>query len=217
MFPVKSCAAVKFQSFECHTLGFQWNGIFDRCFVISRNNEEATGLVYPKLVLIQSRMVENQLILSAPGQSDFTLDLNELRKRSIDTKIQQWISETNGVDAGDEVADWVSQYIVDKPGEFRLTFYPYAYPTKQKGKELKNYKLIKSDDIGAFQNQTSYMLANQTSIDDLNKRLDQPVTSVQFRPNIVINGGLAPYEEDNIKWIRIGENVILRSLKPCFR
>lgn len=216
MYPVKSCAPVECQSFDCHTLGFQWNGIFDRCFIISRNNEEATGLTYPKLVLIQSHIVENQLILTAPGQLDFVLDLIELRKRSIDTKVQQWVTENNGVDAGDEVANWLSQYIANKSSVFRLIFHPFPYPTKSKGKILKNYKLFKSDDMGAYCNQTSYMLLNQASVDDLNKRLDHTVTPLHFRPNIVINGP-APYEEDNIKWIRIGENVILRNLKPCFR
>lgn len=216
MFPVKSCAAVKCKTVDCQTIGLQWNGVFDRCFIISRNNQEATGGTYPKMVQIQPRIVENQLILSAPGQSEFILDLNELKKRSIDTKVQQYVSPINGIDAGDEVADWLSQYIVNESGIFRLIFYPYSYPTRPKGEILKSYKIIRSDDVGAYHNQTSYMLANQASIDDLNERLDHTVTPLQFRPNIVING-LAPYEEDNIKWVRIGENAILRGLKPCFR
>lgn len=216
MFPVKSCAAVKDQSFECHTLGFQWNGLFDRCFVISRNNKEVTGLEYPKLVLIQCRVIENRLILSAPGQLDFILDLNDLSKRSMYTKVQLGISPANGVDAGDEVADWLSRYIVNKSDAFRLIFYPHTHPIKAKSKFFNKYKIVKSDDVGVYQCQTSYMLINQESIDDLNTHLNHTVTSLQFRPNIIIDGP-APYEEDNFKWIRIGENATLRCLKPCFR
>lgn len=216
MFPVKSCAAIKSQSFDCHTLGFQLNDVFDRCFVISRNNKEMTGLEYPKLVLIQPRIDENQLILSAPGQSDFTLNLNEFIKRSTDTKVQLGISPANGIDAGDEVAAWLSQYIANKSDSFRLLFYPHAYPIKAKKKSLNKYKKVKSEDVGAYQCQTSYMLINQASIDDLNKHLDHTVTSLFFRPNIVIDGP-APYDEDHFEWIRIGENTTLRCLKPCFR
>lgn len=216
MFPVKSCAPIKSQSFDCHTLGFQWNGVFDRCFVISRNNKEVTGLEYPKLVQIQCRIVENRLILSAPGQSDFILDLNELTKQSMDTKVLLGISEANGIDAGDEVADWLSQYIVNKSDAFRLIFYPHTFPIKSKLKFFNKYKIVKGDDVGAYQCQTSYMLINQASIDDLNGRLDHTVTSLHFRPNIVIDGP-APYDEDSFKWIRVGENVALRCLKPCFR
>lgn len=216
MFPVKSCAPIKSESFDCHTLGFQWNGVFDRCFVISRNNQEVTGLVYPKLVLIEPRIVENQLVLSAPRQSDFILDLNELLKRSIDTNVKLGISEASGIDAGDEIAAWLSQYITNESDSFRLLFYPHSYPIKAKKKFFNKYKIVESDDVGAYQCQTSYMLINQASIDDLNKHLDHTVTSLHFRPNIVIDGP-APYDEDHFEWIRIGENTTLRCLKPCFR
>lgn len=216
MFPVKSCAAVKCQSFYCHTLGFEWNSAFDRCFVVTENNQAVTGLTYPKMALIQPYLVENQLQLTAPGQPVFVLDLDELRGRSIDTKVQLWISQANGIDAGDKVADWLSQFIVHKPGVFRLIFYPYMHPTKVINK-FYNYKnKIKSNDIGAYHSECSYMLINQASIDELNTRLDHVASPLQFRPNIVINGP-KPYEEDNFKWIRIGENVIFRCLKPCFR
>lgn len=216
MFPVKSCAAIKNESFDCHTLGFQQNGVFDRCFVISQNNKEVTGLVYPKLVLIQPSIVEHQLILSAPGQSDFLLDLDELLKRSIDTKVQLWISQANGIDCGNDVADWLSQYIANESNSFRLLFYPHSYPIKAKTNFFKKYKKVQGDDVGVYQSQTSYMLINQASIVDLNRHLDHTATSLQFRPNIVIDGP-APYDEDHFEWIRIGEHVILRCLKPCFR
>lgn len=216
MFPLKSCAPIKCQSFDCEILGFQWNGLFDRCFVVSLNNQSATSLAYPKMVLIQSHIVENQLILSAPGQSDFVLDLNELRQRSIQANVKLWNSDASGIDAGDQVAHWFSQYLGNDSNAFRLIFYPYSYPTRSKSKSLNKYKKIKSEDIGTYQTETSYMLINQASIDDLSTRLVEPLSSLQFRPNIVIDGPTA-YDEDHFKWVRIGENAIFQCLKPCFR
>lgn len=112
---MKSCAPIKRKSFNCHVLGFEHESLFDRCLVVSRNNKQVTARAHPKMVLIQPRVVDNQLTLSAPGKSDFVLDLNELRKRPVNKKVQLWQSTINGIDAGDEVADWISEYLVDKP------------------------------------------------------------------------------------------------------
>lgn len=69
---------------------------------------------------------------------------------------------------------------------------------------------------GYFADITSYMLMNDASLGELNKRLDRTVSSLQFRPNIVVSG-CEPFAEDSWEWIKIGENVVLRNVKPCPR
>lgn len=215
-FPIKSCAPVKRDSFDCHLLGVEYESLFDRCFIISRNGKQATARVYPKMVLIQPKVIGNHLILSVPDKSDFILNLDELREESINNKVECWYSKVNGIDAGDEVANWLSEYIVDKPGEFRLLYYPYSYPTKGVSQNDRVYKAYKNDDAGTYHDKTSYMLINQGSMDELNSHLDHVVKPLQFRPNLVVKGPDA-YAEDNWKWIKVGENVVFRVLKPCTR
>ena len=60
------------------------------------------------------------------------------------------------------------------------------------------------------------MLINQASIDELNSHLDHVVKPLQFRPNLVVKGPGA-YDEDNWKWVKVGDNVVYRVLKPCTR
>lgn len=215
-FPIKSCGPVKRQSFDCHILGFEYEGLYDRCFVIAQNNKQVTARAHPKMVLIQVQVIDNELTLSAPGMPNFLLDLNALRNRPIDVKVQLWNSKVKGIDAGDEIADWLSQYIVEKPGVFRLIFYPHLYPIKPKLPDDYKYKAFKNVDVGTFHDETSYMLMNQASMDELNLHLDHVVKPLQFRPSIVINGPTA-YEEDHFKWIRIGDSVVFRGLRPCNR
>lgn len=215
-FPIKSCAPVKRQSFDCHILGFEYEGLFDRGFVIAQNNKQVTARAYPKMVLIQVQVVDNDMILSAPGMPDFALNLNELRNRSIDFKVELWADKVKGIDAGDKVADWLSHYIVEKPGVFRLIFYPHSYPIKPKLKGDAQYKALKNEDVGTFHDETSYMLMNQASMDELNSHLDHLVKPLQFRPSIVISGPNA-YEEDKFQWIRIGDSTVFRGLRPCQR
>ncbi|KAL0134400.1 hypothetical protein PUN28_001289 [Cardiocondyla obscurior] len=68
---------------------------------------------------------------------------------------------------------------------------------------------------GAYPDETSYTLANEASIADLNTRLDEPVVAQQFRMSFLVKGPSA-YEEDNWDWVKIG-NVIMRNLRPCTR
>lgn len=213
---MKSCAPVKRGSFDCHLLGMEYEGLFDRCFIVSRNKKQVTARIYPNMVLIQPKIVNNQLILSAPERLDFVLNLNKLRKGSVNDKVECWYSKVDGVDAGDDVANWLSEFITGKRGEFRLIFYPHLFPTKGVSKNDKKYKSYRNDDAGTYHDKTSYMLINQASIDEMNTHLDHVVKPLQFRPNLVVEGPGA-YDEDNWKWVRVGDNVIYRVLKPCTR
>lgn len=215
-FPLKSCAPVKLESFNCHQLGFEYESIFDRCFIVSQGKKQLTARTYPKMVLIQPKVVANELILSAPGMPDFTLNLDEIRLKTKSQNVELWYGETTGIDVGDEAADWLSEYIVGKPGVVRLLHYPHLYPTKGRSdKDLKRYKVIQKDDVGIYSDETSYMLINQASIDELNSHIDHVVKPLQFRPSIVVKGPNA-YEEDNWKWVKIGDT-IFRGVKPCQR
>jgi uncharacterized protein YcbX len=63
---------------------------------------------------------------------------------------------------------------------------------------------------------------NEASFDDLNKRMmnskkiDLPVTPLQYRPNFVVKGANA-WEEDNWKWIKIGNTAVFKVNQPCLR
>lgn len=201
---------------NCHQLGIEYENFFDRGFIISRNNKQATGRCYPKIVLIQPKIDGSNLILSAPECSDFVLNVDKLREKSLNEKIKCYYSEVRAIDCGDEVADWLSEYIVGRPGVFQLFFYPYQYPTKGVSKRDRKYEAYKSDDAGTYHNKTSYMLINKASVDEINLQLDHIVEPLQYRPNLVVNGPKA-YDEDNWKWVRVGDTTIFRSVKPCTR
>ncbi|NPA26423.1 MAG: MOSC domain-containing protein [Chloroflexi bacterium] len=59
------------------------------------------------------------------------------------------------------------------------------------------------------------LLITQGSLDDLNRRLTQPVGAERFRPNVLL-GPTEPYAEDTWHRIRIGR-VSVRVVKPCTR
>jgi hypothetical protein len=64
------------------------------------------------------------------------------------------------------------------------------------------------------------MIINEASVRDLRGKLPEEsiCTPLQFRPNFVATGNeLKPYEEDEWKWVRIGDQAIFQCVKPCTR
>jgi len=56
------------------------------------------------------------------------------------------------------------------------------------------------------------------SVDDLNSKLNGlQVSTLYFRPTITISGVQRPYEEDEWRFVRIGEDAVMRFTKQCDR
>jgi uncharacterized protein YcbX len=71
------------------------------------------------------------------------------------------------------------------------------------------------NEIVSFADAYPFLIIGQSSLDDLNSRLEEKLPMNRFRPNFVFDGG-EPYEEDNWKKFKIGE-VIFEAVKPCSR
>jgi uncharacterized protein YcbX len=67
----------------------------------------------------------------------------------------------------------------------------------------------------SFADGMPYVMIGQSSLDELNQRLEVPVSMDRFRPNLVFSGGEA-YAEDQFKQLQIGE-VEFQVVKPCAR
>jgi len=67
----------------------------------------------------------------------------------------------------------------------------------------------------SFADGMPYVMIGQSSLDELNQRLEVPVPMNRFRPNLVFSGGQA-FEEDQFTRIKVGE-VDFQVVKPCAR
>lgn len=217
-FPIKSCAPIKKEIAICDDLGLGINEfIHDRVFMITKTDKHfVTGRTYPKLLLIKPSINRNILTLTIPDGS--TVDVNVEKLLSMKTEIAQvWQETIESVDAGDEVAKFISKFILETDEGLRLVLFPKNYPTRHIDKRFKAYKNMRQMDSGALVDKTAYVLINQASIDDLNSRIENSaIKPLQFRPNIVVDGPDA-YAEDKWDWIRIGDDVVFRTLRPCTR
>ncbi|XP_058814085.1 mitochondrial amidoxime-reducing component 1-like isoform X2 [Topomyia yanbarensis] len=215
IYPIKSCGAIRVNQIESSLIGPRIKLLRDRIFmVIQTDGSFITGRTHPTLVLVQPRFDEKYetMTLSAPGMMDISVDVQRLLAIE-PIKASVWGQTVPAVDCGEEVARWLSRYILSEDFGLRLVFYPYNYSSREVREKNRIFVNLTSTDSGALHDSTSFMLLSEASVADVNSRLEKPVTALQYRPNFVVKGPAA-YEEDNWKWIKIGET-IYRNLKPC--
>lgn len=183
--------------------------------LLSSNGKFTTARQYPKLVQVMPRFEGDDMILSAAGMTDINVNIPTLYKLET-AKTEVWGKPVDVVDCGDDIAKWFSQYLVNEDFGMRLVFYPNSQPSAEAVDKSSSFFTMSTNDTGAFHDETSFMLINESSIKELNTRLEKPVTPMRFRGNFVVHGAEA-WEEDDWKWIKIGNYVVFRNIKPCTR
>lgn len=215
-YPVKSCGPVRVSSIYCSKIGLESNLMRDRIFMVVRTDGDfVSAREFPTMVLVQPTFHEHIMKLSAPGMIDVEVDVERLKKLSpVTTRV--WNQPVKTVDCGEEVARWFSRFLLAEDFGLRLMYYPHDLATRDVKPANKMFNTMLAEDTGAFHDATSFMLLNESSVDDLNTRIPTPVSSLNFRPNFLVRGPAA-FAEDHWKWVKIGSDVIFRCNKPCTR
>lgn len=117
-----------------------------------------------------------------------------------------WDDVCNAVRVSKDLDDWFSNALNIKCS---LVYMP------EREKRIVEKKYIKEEHIVNFADAYPFLIIGQSSLDDLNERLETPLPINRFRPNCVFTGG-KPYEEDNWKDFKIG-GVKFKAVKPCAR
>lgn len=212
---MKSCRAIRGNSFDCSANGLKLGSFSDRSFmVVDLNGDFVSGRTHPQLLLVKPSIEGDRLLLTAPGMINLEVDIQQLQLAEPFNAIV-WGQLVEAVDAGEEAARWFSRFLIQDDFGFRFLYYPYPTPSR-KVKKKSFFGIDLSPDTGAFHDAISFLMINESSISELNSRVRVPTSALQFRPNLVIKGPAA-FEEDNWKWLKIGENTIFRNVKPCKR
>ncbi len=203
VYPIKSCGALEVKRTKLAEFGL----MYDREWVIV----DAAGTVLTQrdkkpMTLIQPQIDDDgTLTLSAPHM--IPLRVQTLSGLENARNIEVWGNACAGFDQGDEVAQWLSDYLQiscrllrNDKGVVRLSNVPNNEHFKPRV---------------AFADSMPYLVISEESLDDLNNRLPEPVSMGRFRPSIVIKG-LGPFAEDSVEKLYIA-GVTLIKTKPCAR
>ena len=204
VYPIKSTSGIHLN----HALVEPQGLVFDRRFVVARpDGRFVTARTEPKLLQVHSAIAPDGLQLRAPGLE--SLVLNYAGFADDYRALEIWGQTLQGQFCGAQAADWFSRWL-GQPVELlycgELTQRALQKPLVAEGSEAGEL---------SFADGAPLLLISEASLDDLNRRLEQPVSMAQFRPNLVVKG-CEPFAEDSWQRIRIGE-VEFELVDPCSR
>lgn len=116
-------------------------------------NQFVTARAHPKLVLITPSINGNKITLTAPDAPKIELDFNKLREKQTNISFV-WQQKVNTIDCGEEIAKWLSLFILGEDTGLRLQFYPDSYPTRPNREYNNKFKITNSDVVRSLINTT---------------------------------------------------------------
>ena len=127
------------------------------------------------------------------------------------TEVKVHGSVCYGHDAGNDAADWFSNYL---GRDCRLVSYAEEQP------RAVNSDYAQEGDEVSFADGLPVLVTSESSLKALQPEfkdaLGSDLSMLRFRPNIVIQG-LPAFQEDVIHTVRIGSSLVLEFMKPCER
>jgi len=187
IYPIKSTSGIALPVARVGAMGLTW---VRRWALIGADGEVLTAREHPRLLEITTEITPEGLTVEHAGRERFRLPLG-----GAGTAVQAvtvFGSSAGGLAVGEEIDEWLSA-LLQTP--CRLVFMDRAGR-----RAVSSEHGGRGDDAMSYADQCPLLLISQASLDDLNNRLETPVTIKNFRPNIVV-AGCDPYSED--QWPRI--------------
>ncbi|KAM9331057.1 mitochondrial amidoxime-reducing component 1-like [Gastrophryne carolinensis] len=206
IYPIKSCRPISLQDAECLELGLRHGEVADRHWlVVTEEGQMVTGRQEPQIVRISVTRLGDSLSLEAPGKEKISVPLS-LPKTNKVMDCRVFGNDIQGRDCGDEVSQWLTSYFQSSQA-YRLVHFEPGVMKPRRSKDAK--KVFRDKDKIAYPDASPIMLLSETSLEELNKRLEKPVTLGNFRPCIVVSDCEA-FAEDGWEDVKVGSTKLKR-------
>lgn len=201
LYPVKSLSGIAVSSWPVAKNGL----LHDRKWMlIDEQHQFLSQRRLPKMALIKTRIEQDQLILSAPGQEDLVLALNPVAGDEIEVTI--WHDQCTAKTISSQADDWLSAFL--------QTYCRLVYHPDNRQRQV-DQRYAQASDQTAFSDGFPFLIVAENSLLALNQAMQVELSMQRFRPNLVI-ADCASYAEDIWRRIRIN-NIEFRLPKPCSR
>jgi uncharacterized protein len=205
IYPVKSLGGIRLEKAEITDRGLQYDR---RWMLIDENNRFISQREYPQLALFSVEIQNNDLVITdRKSGKTLTVSNSPIQPNTPSINVTVWDDEVEAW----EVSKIANDFFTEALGmPVRLV---YMHEESHR-KTDANYSL-KGDEITSFSDGYPILIIGQTSLDDLNNRLEEPITINRFRPNFVFTGG-TEFEEEEWHEFTVG-GIRFFGVKPCAR
>ncbi|WP_394773722.1 MOSC domain-containing protein [Flavobacterium sp.] len=200
IYPIKSLAAISCQKALAEEMGFENDR---RWMLIDAGNQMITQREHRIMSQFYPQISAEKISITFQNQKH-EFSIHEHLDNLIEVNV--WDDKSEVIEVNQSTSKWFSEHL---------------------GFECKLVKIIKSGDRKHESSRLKetfnvsladgypYLMIGTKSLDFLNEKLNEKVTILRFRPNIVISTQNA-HEEDDFDTFKIGE-VDFKNIKPCGR
>ena len=205
IYPVKSLGGIRLNESEVTDRGLKYDR---RWMLIDENNRFISQREYPQLALFGVAIKDDNLLITDKKTGERLTISNSLNHSATQSlKVTIWDDEVEAYQVSKIANDFFTQAL-GMP--IRMVY----MPDESHRKTEIDYSL-KGDEITSFSDGYPILIVGQTSLDNLNTKLVEPITINRFRPNFVFTGGQA-FEEEEWHEFTVGNRRFF-GVKPCAR
>lgn len=204
IYPIKSLGGIRLPKARLTDRGLQWDR---RWMLLNEKGEfmtqrQITSLAWLEVILHKHFLeIRHRKKNLEPLQVAFNIDGPA---EVIEAPI--WDDTSEAIVMSHEINEWFSDALEQN---CRLVYMPEESSRTTTGKTSGRIQKV------SFADAYPLLMIGQSSLDELNSRLAEPVPMNRFRPNLVFSGGKA-YEEDNWHAFTAGSTRFWAE-KPCAR
>ena len=201
LYPIKSARGIPLLGSEVDEFGLRYDR---RWMVVDQSGTFISQRSHPRLALVATSIHDGALRIEAPGMPALETSLDP--SPTVGTRVRVWNDRCDATWVGEGPGRWFSEFLgtscnlVHMPDD---TIRPADPRYASSGTRV------------SFADAFPFLLISEESLNDLNRRLPEPLPMNRFRPNLVV-AGAQPYEEDEWSRIEIGA-IGFRIIKPCAR
>ncbi|MEO5563163.1 MAG: MOSC N-terminal beta barrel domain-containing protein [Chitinophagaceae bacterium] len=204
VYPIKSLGGISVPSALLTDRGFQYDR---RWMLVDEQNQFMTQREYPQMALLQTDITSEGISIFHKNDIHERILVPFWCPSDIKLTVQVWDDYCEAVFVSREIDQWLSKRL---DVTCRLVFMPDDSLRKVDPKYA-----VRENNYTSLSDGYPILLLSQSSLDDLNSRLDKPLPMNRFRPNMVIMGA-NPYEEDEMADFMI-RGVHFYGVKLCGR
>ena len=200
IYPIKSLAGISCQNAFAEEMGFEHDR---RWMLVNAENLFITQREYPILSQFYPQISDGKISITFQDQKHEFSTAEHLENP---IEVNVWDDKSEVVEVNSATSKWFSD---------RLGFQCKLMKIIKSGDRKHESSRLKETFNVSLADGYPYLMIGTKSLDFLNEKLDDKITVLRFRPNIVISSEI-PHEEDDFDTFKIGE-VDFKNVKPCGR